>query len=405
VLQGSVRRAGNRVRVTAQLMNARDGFQLWSERFDRDLDDIFAIQDEIARSIVERLELTLGLRPEKSFIVKPTDDLAAYELYLRGREAVLQRTTPSMRRGLDFFEQALERDPHYARAHLGVAEAWIGLGVYQALPVLEAGRNADAAIAVAESLDPTLVGIHLLRGQLKLYLRADWDTSGIHFEEVLRRTPDDPFANSYMAALCGLLGDRTARSKWAARAVKCDPLSPHIRALAGMSYYFSGDYEDALVLYEEGLAMDSNSVVCLWQAAMSLERLGRHDEELVRIRRAVELSRRGILMLSFEYRALSLLGRKEEAQALVDEVIQRAEHEHVGEMFWFAPALFGGDDEAADAALRLNLETGSGPTTLAFLDKELEALLPHPTLGPLVRQLTLFAPRFRNVSATLAHRH
>ncbi|HEY4303376.1 MAG TPA: protein kinase, partial [Gemmatimonadaceae bacterium] len=323
VLQGSVRRAGNRVRVTAQLMNARDGFQLWSERFDRDLDDIFAIQDEIARSIVERLELTLGLRPEKSFIVKPTDDLAAYELYLRGREAVLQRTTPSMRRGLDFFEQALERDPHYARAHLGVAEAWIGLGVYQALPVLEAGRNADAAIAVAESLDPTLVGIHLLRGQLKLYLRADWDTSGIHFEEVLRRTPDDPFANSYMAALCGLLGDRTARSKWAARAVKCDPLSPHIRALAGMSYYFSGDYEDALVLYEEGLAMDSNSVVCLWQAAMSLERLGRHDEELVRIRRAVELSRRGILMLSFEYRALSLLGRKEEAQALVDEVIQR----------------------------------------------------------------------------------
>ena len=93
VLQGSVRRAGNKVRVTAQLMNAHDGFQLWSERFDRDLDDIFAIQDEIARSIVEQLELTLGLKDAKSLVARPTDDLQAYELYLRGREAVAAADT------------------------------------------------------------------------------------------------------------------------------------------------------------------------------------------------------------------------------------------------------------------------------------------------------------------------
>ncbi len=384
VLQGSVRRAGNKVRVTAQLMNAHDGFQLWSERFDRDLDDIFAIQDEIARSIVERLELTLGLRAEKSIVAKPTDDLAAYELYLRGREAVLQRTPPSMRRGLDFFQQALARDPNYARAHLGVAEAWIGLGVYQALPPLEAGKNAEAAIAVVESLDPTLVGIDLLRGQLKLYLRADWDTAGADLERVLARTPDDPFANAYMALMSALLRERATRSKWAARAVKCDPLSPHIRALAGMSFYFSGDYDEALALYEEGLAMDSNSVVCLWQSAIALERLGRYEEQLLRIRRAVELSRRGVLMISFEYRALSLLGRKAEAQALVDEVVGRVDHEHVGEMFWLAPAVFEGNEEAIEAALQLNIESGSGPTTLAFLDKELEWILTHPRLGPLV---------------------
>lgn len=146
VLQGSVRRAGNKVSVTAQLMNT-DGYQLWSERFDRALDDIFAIQDEIAQSIVHHLELTLGLKADRTLVSRPTDDLQAYELYLRGREAVQQRTPPSMRRGLEFFEQALVRDPRYARAHLGVAEAYIALGVYQAIPTMEGAQKAEQAIA------------------------------------------------------------------------------------------------------------------------------------------------------------------------------------------------------------------------------------------------------------------
>jgi TolB-like protein len=129
VLEGSVRKAGNSVRITAQLIKAGTDTHLWSQTYDRKLDDIFAIQDEIARSIVERLELTLGLRQAKSLVGRPTEDLEAYELYLRGREAVQQRTPPSMHRGLAFFERAITRDPVFARAHLGVAEAYIGLGV------------------------------------------------------------------------------------------------------------------------------------------------------------------------------------------------------------------------------------------------------------------------------------
>ncbi|HEY9229078.1 MAG TPA: protein kinase, partial [Gemmatimonadaceae bacterium] len=189
VLQGSVRRAGNKVRVTAQLMNTHDGFQLWSERFDRALDDIFAIQDEIARSIVDRLELTLGLKETKSLVARPTDDLQAYELYLRGREAVQQRTPPSMRRALGFFEHAVTRDAAFARAHLGIAEAYIGLGVYQAIPPIEARANAEAAIALAVALKPDLAAVPLLRAQLKLYLRPDWPTAGEDLAEALRRDP------------------------------------------------------------------------------------------------------------------------------------------------------------------------------------------------------------------------
>jgi serine/threonine-protein kinase len=394
VLQGSVRRAGNKVRVTAQLMDTHDGFQLWSERFDRDLDDIFAIQDEIARSIVERLELTLGLKggPEKSLVARPTDDLQAYELYLRGREAVQQRTPLSMRRGLEFFQQAIARDPLYARAHLGVAEAFIGLGVYQAIPAGEGREKAEAAIAKAVALNPDLAAVPLLRAQLKLYLRPDWITAGDDLAESLRRDPNDALANVYVGYLSGLLGDRAARSRSSARAVECDPLSPFVRGIAGMSHYCTADYDEALRLYDEGLALDPNSVLCLWQSGITLDRMGRFDEQLERSTRALDLSRRGTLMMSFQYRALFRLGRFDEARALLDEVRVRATKEYVAESFWLAPALLGGDEEEIAAALRLNVDAGTGPTTLAVsVDRELDPLLSHPRLGPLVRQLSLYA--------------
>ena len=394
VLQGSVRRAGNKVRVTAQLMDAHDGFQLWSERFDRDLDDIFAIQDEIARSIVERLELTLGLKEAKQLVSRPTDDLQAYELYLRGREAVHQRTPPSMCRGLEFFEQAIARDPAFARAQLGVAEAYIGLGVYQAIPPIEARANAEAAIANAVALNPGLAAVHVLRAQLKLYLRPDWPTAGDDLSEALRRDPNDALANVYMGYVSGLLGNRVECSRWGARGVECDPLSPFVRGVAGMGLYCAGAYDEALRLYDEGLALDPNSVLCLWQSAMTLERIGRLEEALPRFARAADLSRRSALMLAFMHRELYKLGRLAEANALMDELRARALREYVAEVCWLSAAVFTGSEEEIAAALRRNIDAATGPTTLSTtLDVELESLLSHPKLGPLVRQLSLFAER------------
>jgi serine/threonine-protein kinase len=391
VLEGSVRRAGNRIRVTAQLMSAQDGFQMWSRQYDRDLDDIFAIQDEIAHCIVDCLELTLGLKHAAPLVGRPTDDLEAYELYIRGREAVQQRTPPSMRRGLDFFKEAIALDGAYARAHLGVAEAYIGLGVYQAMPPREARAQAEAAIARAVALKPDLAAVPLLRAQLKLYLRPDWRTADEDLAEALRRDPDDALANVYMAYLNGLRGNRSERSRWAKRAVERDPLSPFVRGLAGMSYYVTGEYVEALRLYDDGLALDPNSVICLWQGGISLDRLGRFEDSLHRFDRAADLSRGGAMMVSFRHRALMRLGRVGEARLIDASLRTRAATEYIGETVWLGPALLDGDEEALAAALKLNIEAGTGPTTLATtLDRELEALLPHARLGPLVRQLSLY---------------
>jgi tetratricopeptide (TPR) repeat protein len=138
--------------------------------------------------------------------------------------------------------------------------------------------------------------------------------------------------------------------------------------------------------------MDPNSVLCIWQSGMTLDRLGRYEEEFVRFQRAVDLSRRGVLMVSFLYRALIRLGRAEEARALLDEIIARSGTEYIAESFWLGPALLGTDVEAKEAALRLNIEAGTGPTTLGVsVGGELAELIDDPRLGPLVRQLTLYA--------------
>jgi serine/threonine-protein kinase len=392
VLQGSVRRAGNRVRVTAQLMSAEDGMQLWSERFDRDLDDVFAIQDEIARAIVERLELTLGLRAPGPLVAPPTEDLEAYQLYLRGREAVHQRSAAALRRGVELFRQALARDAGYARAYAGIAEAYHGLGIYQYVPTLEARRQAEAALAAAEGADPGLPSIPFLRAQRKLYLGPEWGSAGADLREALRRAPHDSVAHAYAAVWSGLAGDTVTQAAASARAVALDPLSPFVHAIASLSHYATGDYAAVVALNERGLAIDPNSVVNLWGACISMPYIGRLTEAVACAARAVELGQRGPILVGTLGSLLAKAGRRDEALALRAELEARSAREYVGPAATLHLDLALGDEERVAEALRRNGEAESGPTTVLVGPKpDLDALLDHPRLGPLVRQLSLYS--------------
>jgi serine/threonine protein kinase/tetratricopeptide (TPR) repeat protein len=399
VLMGSVRHAGKRVRVSAQLMNTRDGFQLWSERYDRDLENIFAIQDEIARNIVERLEITLGLKVDASLVVRPTDDLEAYQLYLRGREAVQQRTTASMHRGLEFFKEALRRDPLYARAHLGVAEAYIGLGVYQYVPPLEARREAERELAEAERLQPDLGQLFVQRAQLKLYLRADWPTAIDDCLRALRRDPNDALANAYLSFANGLLGRWEACKAASKRAVECDPLSPFVRAVSVIAFHSVDDpdagAQAALVRHDEGLALDPNSVLNLWISAVRLGDLGRFDEALYRMARAVELTQGGALMIAMHARLLMLAGRRDEALAKRTEIAEMQKTRYVGPVAALIFAIIEGDTDGIALAVQQNIDAGTGATTIAIsgVDRELDQLLSNPSLAPLIEQLSYYVGR------------
>jgi serine/threonine-protein kinase len=401
VLQGSVRRAGNRVRVTVQLMNVAEETQLWSERYDRDLDDIFAIQDEIVRGIVEQLKLRLGLDHDPAPLVAPqTDDLEAYQLYLRGREAAHLRSPASLRRAIDYFRQALARDPNYARAHIGLAEAHIGLGVYQYIPTIEANEGAIRALNAAERLGGGELAIfHVLWGQLKLYLRADWHEAGPHFDRALGIDPNEPLAHAYLAFLNGMLGNLEVSKAAAARAQALDPLSVFVRAVSVMGFPAAGiagaDSAAALDAHHAALVIDPNSVVNLWMASVRLADFDRYAESLAYMQRAVELTQRGPLMVGLCARALALADRRAEALALRDELRDRAKRAYVGPAAFLMMIGLDLDDEAATAALiEANVEAMTGPTAIVTtVMRDVEPLLDHPRLGPLVRRLTLWATR------------
>ena len=400
VLQGSVRRAGNRVRVNVQLMSAGEGTQLWSERYDRDLNDIFAIQDEIARGIVEQLKVTLGLEPSSApLVVRPTDDLEAYQLYLRGREAAQVRSPASLRRAIEYFRQALARDPQYARAHLGLADAHVGLGVYQYTPTIDAANEAAAALQEAEGLRPDLALVHVLWAQLKLYLRSDWHEAGPHLERALAIDPHEPLAHTYVALLNAMLGHLDASRAAAARAVAADPLSVFIRAASVMAWPPVGlpgaDSAAALTAHEAALAIDPNSVVNLWQSALRLGDFGRHDEAVSRLRRAVDLTQGAPLLVGLYARGLAIGGRRAEALATRADLIARAEREYIGPAARLMTIALDLEDEAAAAAvIQANVDAMTGPVTIATtVTRELMPLLDHPRLGPLIRRLTLWVTR------------
>ena len=184
VLEGSVRKAGNRLRVTAQLINVSDGYHLWSERYDREMDDVFAVQDEIALSVVEQLKVKLLGVSGASLVKRPTDDLEAYHFYLKGRYHLNQRTEDALNRGIQFFEEALARDPNYAGAYAGLADGYTllgpaGYGEGQSNTMARARTCATKAL----ELDDRLAEAHSALGFLRF--RLDWDWT--HAEAELRR--------------------------------------------------------------------------------------------------------------------------------------------------------------------------------------------------------------------------
>ncbi|MHC4138133.1 MAG: tetratricopeptide repeat protein, partial [Planctomycetota bacterium] len=166
VLEGSVRKAGTRLRITAQLVNVGDGYHLWSERYDREMEDVFAIQDEIARAIADRLQVTLAVGAGERLVKPPTKSLEAYDLYLKGRyfvNRIVEVAGEGPRKGIDFFEQALALDPGYALAHAGIADAYSFLGSTVLRPKEALPKAREAAMRALE-LDDTLAETHCALG-------------------------------------------------------------------------------------------------------------------------------------------------------------------------------------------------------------------------------------------------
>lgn len=256
VLEGSVRKAGDRLRITAQLINAETGFHMWSQQFDRDAKDVFAVQEEIARSVAGALKVALG--DESSGATSPKQvSREAHDAYLLGLAAWNKRTDADLLRALGYFEQATKLQPDYAAAWAGVANTYAVVPTWiDSMIGTKVMPKARAAAEKALALDPDLPEAHAALGWVAAMLDYNWREADKHFEKAVALNP------SYATALQwhgeALLGrDADKAIALAKRAIEADPLSKVVRLQLGHAYYCAGQVDSAMSTYEQVIAMDS----------------------------------------------------------------------------------------------------------------------------------------------------
>jgi len=329
VLEGSVRKAGDQLRITAQLINVADGYHMWSHRFDRKLDDVFAIQDEIARAIADRLRVSLGASGEHAVVTPPTANLDAYELYLRGRFFWNQRG-PGLLKGLQFFEEALALDPEYAPAHAGVADAYSLLAFYGMVRPNESMPRAKDAAQKALVLNDHLAEAHSSLGWVRMVFDWDWDGAEAEFQRALAVNPNLVAAHYwyaiFLAAIRGRFDEAIAEAR---RAVELDPLAVHPKVQLSTVYYFARRFIDAVAEGERAVEADHSSSLAHRVLGIALFEAGRADESVAALQHAVDLSRRHSWHVADLCGAYGRLGRREEWMALYDELIARSSQEYV----------------------------------------------------------------------------
>jgi TolB-like protein/Tfp pilus assembly protein PilF len=257
ILRGSVRKAGNRVRVTVQLENGADGYQMWSERWDRELTDIFAIQDDIAKGVVEKLKVTLVAGPGAALVLPATSDLEAYELYLRGRYQWNKRTPAALQEAVACFQQAIDRDPTYALAHAGLADSLALLNLYTGVPQRHLHARALAAAQRAVDLNGELPETHASLAFIKEHAEWAWSTAREHFTRALAINPKYSTAHHWYALFLAARGRHDDAVHHIRVAMELEPHSPAIQTSAGRILYVARRFDAAIAQYKQAQSLDS----------------------------------------------------------------------------------------------------------------------------------------------------
>jgi len=257
VLEGSVQRSGGRLRITAQLSSVADGYHVWSETYDRRLADVFAVQDEISRAIVAALEVRVAGNPGGRLVQSSTQDLEAYNLYLQGRFHLNKWRPEGARKGIEYFAQAIAKDPGYAPAYTGMADCYTWLGVFGWSEARQAMPQARQAANHALQLDGTLAAAHVSLGYVKALYDWDWPGAEREFKRALELSPGDADAHfAYSVTYLTPLGRLDQALVEINRALALDPLSAYKITGAGMIYTDRREYDRAVEEFRKAIELD-----------------------------------------------------------------------------------------------------------------------------------------------------
>ncbi|NIO29785.1 MAG: protein kinase [Candidatus Latescibacteria bacterium] len=349
VLEGSVRKAGDKVRITAQLVNVVDGYQLWSEKYDRDMEDIFAIQEEISLTIADNLKVKLW-RGEKTAILKRyTDNLEAYNLYLKGIYFSRMYTAERFREAIEYFERALDKDPNYALAYYGLAEVFYTMSYWGNVAPNKAYPTAKAYVKKALELDDTLGDAHAALGLVYAFYDWNWKLAEGELKQALQLNPNSAIINmshSWFLSLTERHGEAIIEAK---RAQVLDPLSDFVNAHVGLACIWGNQYDTAIKELQMTLTMNPNFYLANYYLGLAYQGKSMTEEAIAQFEKAVDLGSGTPwpeMILATSYFES---GNKARGEKLLESLKRRAKHEYIPPLGFFYIHLARGEaDKALD---------------------------------------------------------
>ncbi len=389
VLEGSVRKAGNRLRITAQLVSISDGCHLWSERYDREMEDVFAIQDDISLAIVDKLKVRLLGGDNLTATGRRTQDLEAYALYLKGRFYWNKRNPQDVRRGLKCFRQAIERDPSYAAAYVGVADCNLALRNQPELETAEAFHEVDAAIKKALALDENLAEAHASLAWVKMERDWDWDGAEEEFRRAIQLNPGHATARQWHATYLNVIGRPNEALTESRRAQELDPLSPMIGVKVGNKLRALGRHDEAITQYNSVLEIDPLFSFAHIGLAGAHVAKGEYEEAIAEIERGISCpGPEGWRDLALAY-IHAVAGREDQARELLAEAEGSAREGRDHASYMAAIHLALGERERALDWIEWACEEPSTEVLRVMADPRFAALRSDPRFVAIRRKVGL----------------
>jgi adenylate cyclase len=357
VLEGSVRKQGNKLRITAQLINVEDGFHLWSERYDREIDDIFAIQDDIALAITEKLKIILLEEEKEKIYQKPTENKEAYDLYLKGRFYFNKRGTGILK-GLEFFQLALGKDPAFALAYTGMADAYCIFALYCVMPPHQAMSKARQYAEKAIQLNASNVEAYTTLAFISTFYDWNWTEAKKGFQRVFEinsnYAPGYYWYSYYLSFIERNYEESINEAKKAAGIL--EPLMPVSHHILSIMYINAGRYEEGLQASKMAIELDANSYPGYRGLGLSLAGLKKYPEAIEAFNAAVQLSSGQLLPVVELCWVYSLSGKITETQKILDELILRSQTEYISSFFLCCISCYSKNYDKAIEYLELAFE-------------------------------------------------
>lgn len=329
LIEGSVRKSKNRVRISVQLVNTQSEEQLWAETYDRDLQDVFSVQTDIAHQVAGALELKLGVRENSALKQQQTQNPEAFAFYLKGRYHWNSRAEGEVNRAIKYFEEAIGRDPEYALAYVGLADCHSVLGFYGYRRPSVVFPRARELAAKAVSIDDSLAEAHASLGSPLMQYYFDWKKAASELDRALELNPSYATAHMWRATHHIALGRFNDALVEVRRAVELDPLSMIILTDVGKDLYLARRYDEAIDQYQNSLKVDANFPIAHKGLAEVYAQKGMNDEAVAEIEKAIELSGRSVFILDDLGYVYARAGKKSQAVKVLEDLDKIAGDEFV----------------------------------------------------------------------------